>query len=115
MSDRVNVWAYTAGWRIVRLLPERVAYLIFSVIAQFIWLRQGQAARQLELNLSRVVPELSPMRLEDPGPQGAPFLSAATTATPSGCPTGRPNGSWRPVVRRATHRFARRSPRVVAS
>lgn len=64
MSDRVNVWAYTAGWRIVRLLPERVAYLIFSVIAQFIWLRQGQAARQLELNLSRVVPELSPMRLK---------------------------------------------------
>ena len=27
-------------------------------------MRQGQAARQLELNLSRVVPDLSPMRLK---------------------------------------------------
>lgn len=64
MSDRLTVWGYTAGWRLIRLLPERLAYLVFSLIAQFIWLRQGQAARQLELNLSRVVPDASPMRLK---------------------------------------------------
>ncbi|MBL8928674.1 MAG: phosphatidylinositol mannoside acyltransferase [Kineosporiaceae bacterium] len=64
MSDRVNIWAYSAGWRVVRLLPERLAYLVFSLIAQFIWLRQGQVARQLELNLSRVAPDFSPMRLK---------------------------------------------------
>jgi KDO2-lipid IV(A) lauroyltransferase len=46
------------------VLPERVAYLLFSLIAQFVWLRQGSGARQLELNLSRVAPDLSPMRLK---------------------------------------------------
>jgi len=64
MGDRTTVWAYSAGWRLVRLLPERVAYLLFSVAAQFTWLRQGHGARQLEANLSRVVPEASPMRLK---------------------------------------------------
>jgi len=64
MGDRLTVWAYTAGWRMIRLLPERLAYLVFSLVAQFMWLRQGPAARQLELNLSRVVPDASPMRLK---------------------------------------------------
>jgi len=64
MGDRLTVWAYTAGWRMIRLLPERLAYLVFSLVAQFMWLRQGPAARQLELNLSRVVPDVSPMRLK---------------------------------------------------
>ena len=35
-------------------LPERAAYLVFSLIAQFAWLRQGRGVRQLEANLARV-------------------------------------------------------------
>ncbi len=64
MGDRATVWIYSAGWRLIRLMPERAAYLLFSIAAQFTWLRQGHGARQLEANLSRVVPDLSPMRLK---------------------------------------------------
>jgi lauroyl/myristoyl acyltransferase len=64
MADRVTIWAYSAGWRLVRLLPERLAYLLFSVAGQFVWLRQGEGARQLEANLARVVPDASPLRLK---------------------------------------------------
>lgn len=64
MADRLTVLLYSAGWRLVRLLPERAAYLIFSLIAQFSWLRQGQGVRQLEANLARVVPGSSPFRLK---------------------------------------------------
>lgn len=64
MRERLVVSAYAAGWRLVRLLPERIAYLLFSVIAQFAWLRQGKGVRQLEANLSRVMPGASAMRLK---------------------------------------------------
>lgn len=64
MRDRLIVLAYSAGWRIVRMLPSRPAYLIFSLLAEFAWLRQGRGVRQLEANLSRILPDASPMRLK---------------------------------------------------
>jgi KDO2-lipid IV(A) lauroyltransferase len=64
MPERMTIWGYSVGWRIVRLLPARPAYLLFSLLAQFAWLRQGRGVRQLEANLARVVPEASAMRLK---------------------------------------------------
>ena len=64
MGERLALLAYGIGWRIVRFLPARAAYLIFSVLAQFAWLRQGRGVRQLEANLSRVIPDASAMRLK---------------------------------------------------
>jgi KDO2-lipid IV(A) lauroyltransferase len=64
MRDRLIVVAYAAGWRLVRVLPARPAYLVFSLIAEFAWLRQGRGVRQLEANLLRVIPDASPMRLK---------------------------------------------------
>ncbi|HVN12899.1 MAG TPA: phosphatidylinositol mannoside acyltransferase [Kineosporiaceae bacterium] len=64
MRDRVSLWLYALGWRFVRALPERPAYLMFSVLAQLAWLRQGRGVRQLEANLSRVVPEATPLKLK---------------------------------------------------
>jgi lauroyl/myristoyl acyltransferase len=64
MSERMVLAAYSAGWRLVRMMPARPAYLLFSLIAEFAWLRQGRGVRQLEANLSRVVPDASPMRLK---------------------------------------------------
>src|SRR4051794_21328589 len=55
---------FAVGWRIVRALPERPAYLLFSLLAQFVWLRQGRGVRQLEANLARVVPDASAMKLK---------------------------------------------------
>jgi KDO2-lipid IV(A) lauroyltransferase len=70
MRERLVASAYAAGWRIVRMLPERVAYLTFSVIAQFVWLRQGRSVRQLEANLSRVLPGASPFRMKSMSRKG---------------------------------------------
>jgi KDO2-lipid IV(A) lauroyltransferase len=64
MGERLVLLGYGLGWRLVRVLPARVAYLIFSFLAQVAWLRQGHGVRQLEANLSRVVPEASAMRLK---------------------------------------------------
>jgi KDO2-lipid IV(A) lauroyltransferase len=64
MGERLVVWAYSAGWRLVRLLPARSAYLLFSLFAQFAWLRQGPGVRRLEANLARVVPGASAMKLK---------------------------------------------------
>jgi KDO2-lipid IV(A) lauroyltransferase len=58
------LWAYRLGWRLVRAMPERVAYLSFSLIAQFVWLRQGRGVRQLESNLARVEPGASAFTLK---------------------------------------------------
>ena len=65
MPDRLSAWAYTTGWRLVRIMPERLAYLSFSVLAQAGWLRQGRGVRQLEANLARVVPGASATRLKN--------------------------------------------------
>jgi lauroyl/myristoyl acyltransferase len=64
VREKFSLWMFTLGWRIVRALPERPAYLVFSLIAQFVWLRQGRGVRQLEANLARVVPEASAMKLK---------------------------------------------------
>lgn len=64
MRDRFSLWLFAAGWRFVRALPERPAYLIFSLIAQVAWLRQGRGVRQLEANLARVVPNATPFKLK---------------------------------------------------
>jgi phosphatidylinositol dimannoside acyltransferase len=45
--------AYLVGWRVVRLLPERLAYWIFDRIADYTWRRNGRLVRQLEANLRR--------------------------------------------------------------
>jgi KDO2-lipid IV(A) lauroyltransferase len=64
VSAKVTVWSYALGWRLVRLMPARPAYLLFSLLAEFAWLRQGKGVRQLEANLARIVPDASPMRLK---------------------------------------------------
>jgi phosphatidylinositol dimannoside acyltransferase len=64
VRDRLTLWMFSFSWRVVRALPERAAYLTFSLIAQFTWLRQGRGVRQLEANLARVVPDASPYKLK---------------------------------------------------
>jgi KDO2-lipid IV(A) lauroyltransferase len=64
VRDRFSLWVFALSWRFVRALPERPAYLLFSLAAQVAWLRQGRGVRQLEANLARVVPDASPFRLK---------------------------------------------------
>lgn len=64
MSERLSLSAYRLGWRMVRAMPERLAYLVFSALAQLAWLAQGRGVRQLETNLSRVVPSAGAVALK---------------------------------------------------
>ena len=49
--------AYFAGWRIVRTLPEKMAYNSFELIGKFALSRNGVRIQRLRSNLSRVCPE----------------------------------------------------------
>jgi phosphatidylinositol dimannoside acyltransferase len=64
VRDRFSLAMFGLGWRLVRALPERPAYLLFSLIAQIAWLRQGRGVRQLEANLARVVPDATAFKLK---------------------------------------------------
>jgi len=53
VSDAVSYGLYSAGWRVVRLLPEAVAYRLFDLVADVAWRRRGKGVRRLEANLAR--------------------------------------------------------------
>jgi phosphatidylinositol dimannoside acyltransferase len=57
--------AYFAGWRLVRLLPERAAYRVFDRLADRSWRGQGESVRRLERNLSRVRPDATEAELRE--------------------------------------------------
>jgi phosphatidylinositol dimannoside acyltransferase len=64
MSERVVVLAYRLGWRLVRVLPEFVAYGLFALIADLVWWRRGKGILRLEANLARAVPDADPAALK---------------------------------------------------
>jgi KDO2-lipid IV(A) lauroyltransferase len=57
--------AYAAGWSAVRRMPERAAYALFDRIADRLWSQHGKPVRQLERNLSRVVPDADEAQLRE--------------------------------------------------
>lgn len=56
LRHRVAVLAYLGGWRVVRLLPEALAYALFDLVAEVAWRGRGTGVRRLEANLARVRP-----------------------------------------------------------
>ncbi|GLY17362.1 lipid A biosynthesis lauroyl acyltransferase [Kineosporia sp. NBRC 101677] len=63
MWERLIAGAYLYAWRVVRLLPERLAYTLFRLIADFVWWRNGAAVQRLATNLARAVPDAGPAEL----------------------------------------------------
>ncbi|MCE0539924.1 phosphatidylinositol mannoside acyltransferase [Kineosporia rhizophila] len=63
MWERLIAGAYLYAWRVVRLLPERLAYTLFQLIADFVWWRNGAAVQRLATNLARAVPDAGPAEL----------------------------------------------------
>lgn len=55
-AERITLFAYVAGWRIVRLLPERLARRLFNLGAEVAFRRGGRGTARLRSNLARVVP-----------------------------------------------------------
>ena len=58
-AEDFSAAAYFAGWRIVRWLPERSAYRLFTLVADRVSAKNGKSFSRLESNLRRVAPELS--------------------------------------------------------
>lgn len=56
---------YTAGWRLVRVLPRPVTRMLFSLGADFTARRGGSGVRQLRANLGRVVPQADKAELDE--------------------------------------------------
>ena len=57
-------YAYLIGWRIVRFLPESIAYLFFAKIGDFVFKKNGKGVRRLRSNMQRVS-KLEGDKLED--------------------------------------------------
>lgn len=64
MRDAISALAYFVGWRLVRTLPEKGAYGLFSFIGRRAVKANGKSVQRLRFNLSRVKPELSEIELE---------------------------------------------------
>ena len=65
MKDRIIASAYFAGWALVRALPNTLAYRLFSLIADFVYVKNGKSIQRLRNNLARVQPNLSEGELNE--------------------------------------------------
>jgi lauroyl/myristoyl acyltransferase len=67
MSKLVD-WAvgllYLFAWRVVRWLPERLAYSLFFLLGRALAKREGKSVSRLRSNLARVKPEYSESELD---------------------------------------------------
>jgi KDO2-lipid IV(A) lauroyltransferase len=65
MKDSLMAWAYIAAWRILRALPENVAYALFDRGSKWLVNRNGKSVQRLRTNLVRVKPELSELQMKN--------------------------------------------------
>ncbi len=67
-QDRLTEIAFSAGWQVVRRVPESWATRGFEMAGNRTWRRQGGAVRQLRANLARVLAvdgPIDPTMLDD--------------------------------------------------
>lgn len=65
MRETLSYVAYLAGWKVVSILPEKVAYDLFQVISKNMYRRNGRSVARLRANLSIVKPQATTQELED--------------------------------------------------
>jgi len=64
VKDNIAAYAYFAGWRIVRWLPERSAYRLAYFTADFLTKRNGKNVSRLRSNLRRTKPDITSLDLD---------------------------------------------------
>jgi lauroyl/myristoyl acyltransferase len=64
MKENLSAYIYFAGWRIVRWLPEKTAYKIAYIVADFITRKNGKSVKRLRTNLQRTQPQITALDLE---------------------------------------------------
>lgn len=60
----LTAWVYFVGWRIVRWLPEKFAYLLFDRTADLLSKREGRSVARLKHNLERTQPGITKAELD---------------------------------------------------
>ena len=65
MKDYLKALPYFIGWRVIRALPEKIAYALFYRIAKRMYRKPGRAVNRLRNNLRRVAPDLSDKELDN--------------------------------------------------
>lgn len=50
----MNAYAYLIGWRVVRLLPEKIAYRLFYLIGDYVLKKNGRSIQRLRFNMKKV-------------------------------------------------------------
>jgi KDO2-lipid IV(A) lauroyltransferase len=64
VKDNIAAYAYFAGWRIVRWLPEKTAYTWAYWVADFLTKRNGKNVARLRSNLRRTKPDITSLDLD---------------------------------------------------
>lgn len=64
MKENLSAYLYFIGWRIVRWLPEKIAYQIAYKVADFLVKQNGKSVQRLRTNLVRTQPEMTALNLE---------------------------------------------------
>jgi len=64
VKDNLSAYAYFAGWRIVRWLPERGAYRLAYAVADFLTKRNGKNVARLRSNLRRTQSNMTQLDLD---------------------------------------------------
>jgi phosphatidylinositol dimannoside acyltransferase len=64
MISNLTYWGYSFAWKIVRLLPESIAYGLADKFADYLYGKNGKSVIRLRANYARVRPDLAPDDLE---------------------------------------------------
>jgi KDO2-lipid IV(A) lauroyltransferase len=64
MVAHLSYLAYLLGWKMIGVLPEKLAYRIFSELAHSMYRKNGRSVQRLRTNYSVVKPALSSEELE---------------------------------------------------
>jgi len=64
MKENLTAYVYFAGWRIVRWLPENLAYNLAYSVADLLSRKNGKSVQRLRSNLKRTRPEITSLDLD---------------------------------------------------
>ena len=64
MKENLAAYTYFAGWRLIRWLPEKLAYRLAYAAADFLTRRNGKSVSRLRFNLQRTQPKISKTDLD---------------------------------------------------
>ncbi|CAB4676901.1 MAG: phosphatidylinositol mannoside acyltransferase [Actinobacteria bacterium] len=57
--------AYLLAWRLIGVMPEKLAYLLANKISDYLYKKNGKGVKRLRSNYARVQPSISEIELDD--------------------------------------------------